>query len=80
MDNRSFYRLRCKWFGHKWELRLIRNQIIDWNSIFKNLNISIERGKLPDDNFEYFCKCGKTVGIEEYSMIERDKKINKILG
>ena len=38
MDNRSFYRLRCKWFGHKWELRLIRNQIIDWNSIFKNLN------------------------------------------
>lgn len=61
-----FLRLRCKWFGHKWESRVTR-----YYSPSNNLEAHVKY---------YVCKkCSIPQSVEEYKINERESKINQIL-
>jgi hypothetical protein len=61
----TFNKLRCKWFGHKWE-----HKQISIGSFSSSVEILDEY---------YSCRCGETQSVEDYKDNERDSKINQIL-
>jgi hypothetical protein len=70
----TFYKYRCKWFGHRWKPMFIGD--LSKSHFTKKA----PNGQFNKEDFVFSCKCGEVVSVDEYSMIKRDEKINKILG
>jgi hypothetical protein len=59
-----FYKLRCKWFGHK------------WISVLPLLTYATED---EEKNTLFICKCGEQIDFDQHKSLIRDEKLSKIL-
>lgn len=69
----TFYRLICKWFGHKWRpLFKIKSTS---HSTRKASGITEEDEK----NTLFVCRCGEQIDFDQHKSLIRDEKLSKIL-